>query len=93
VLIRVPITHSQQSTVKRPDGSRVVPISGTVRWQSCDDEVCHLPAAHRFDLEVPAVMSNMPELRPEPGSTRMNFGRHFSVMQHRHDQPHDDDLA
>ncbi len=87
VLIRVPITHNQRSTVKRDDGSRVVPISGTVRWQSCDDEACHLPASHRFELEVPAVMSNVPAFRPKEGSTHMDFGKHFSVMQHRHSQP------
>jgi hypothetical protein len=85
VLIGVPITHNQRSVVKRDDGSRVVPVSGTVRWQSCDDEVCHLPATHRFELEIPAVMSNVPEFRPKEDSTRMEFGAHFFVMQHRHD--------
>ncbi len=87
VLIRVAVTHNQRSTVERGDGSRVVPISGTVRWQACDDEVCHLPSTHRFELEVPGVMADRPEFRRSEGSTRMDFGTHFFVMQHRHDDP------
>jgi DsbC/DsbD-like thiol-disulfide interchange protein len=87
VLIRIPITHNQRSTVERDDGSRVVPISGTVRWQSCDDEICNLPATYRFELDVPAVGSNVPAVRPKEGSTRMDFRKHFSAMKHRHDEP------
>ncbi len=85
VSIRVPITHNQRSTVKREDGSRVVPISGTVRWQSCDDEVCHLPATHRFELEVPAVMSNVPAFRPDlvgqraTGATIRELAEQFGI--------------
>ncbi len=85
VFIRIPITHNQRSTIERGDGSEVLPISGTVRWQSCDDEVCHVPTTHRFEIEIPAVRSNPPAIRREEGSTRMDFKKHFSVMQHRHD--------
>jgi hypothetical protein len=92
VLIRVPITHNQRSTAKRDDGSRVVPVSGTVRWQSCDDDACSLPASHRFELELPAVLSNVPAFRPEEGSSRMDFGTHFFVMQHRHAPPDEESL-
>jgi len=85
ILIRIPITHNQRSTIELDDGSEVLQISGTVRWQSCNDEVCHVPVTHHFEIEIPAVRSNPPAIRQEEGSTRMDFKKHFSVMQHRHD--------
>jgi hypothetical protein len=79
VRVRIPVVYLS-SEFFDDGGVRNVTVSGTVRWQSCDDEVCHLPAAHRFEIEVPVGQVNMPEfVRPE-GSERMDFGKHFQRM-------------
>lgn len=61
VLVRVPFTQLSRSLTELDDGSLVQRIAGTVRWQSCDDEMCHLPRTERFSIDVPAS----PQLRAE----------------------------
>ena len=34
-----------------------VTVSGEVRWQSCDDEVCDIPTKQRFELTLPVAES------------------------------------
>lgn len=87
VVVRIPITHNQRSIEKLDDGSRVVRVSGTLRWQSCDDEVCHLPVAQPFELALPALRSNTPEFRRKEGSTRMDTPTHFAKMTERRKEP------
>ncbi len=83
VVVRIPVTHNQRSVEKLDDGSYVLRVAGTVRWQSCDDDVCHLPATHRFDLVVPALRSNVPEFDRKEGSTRMDTRAHLARMTER----------
>jgi hypothetical protein len=83
VMLRMPITHNQRSVEKGDDGTRGARISGTARWQSCDDEVCHLPGSHRFELEIPARGSNIPKFRRAQGLTRMDTAAHFRRMTER----------
>lgn len=61
VLIRVPITHMSRSLTRLDDGSRVQRVAGIVRWQSCDDDVCHLPRTERFTIDVPASPHDRPD--------------------------------
>lgn len=83
VTIRVPITHNGRSLQWRDDGSTFVTVAGTVRWQACDDDVCHLPQAHRFELELPARPINMFERERPEDSERMDFHKHFAKMSER----------
>lgn len=54
LLIRVPITQQSRSLIQLDSGSHIQRVSGTVRWQSCDDDSCHLPRTERFTIDVPA---------------------------------------
>ena len=83
VTIRVPITHNGRSLQWRDDGSTFIEVAGTVRWQACDDDVCHLPQTYRFELEVPARAVNMFERQRADGSERMDFKKHFARMTRR----------
>ncbi len=83
VVIRVPITHNGRSRERLEDGTHVIRIAGTVRWQACDDDVCHLPRSERFELTVPAAGVNSFERNREEGSTRMDFRKHFARMTER----------
>jgi hypothetical protein len=60
VLIRVPLTHLGRSLTRLDDGSFVQRVTGTVRWQSCDDDVCHLPRRERFIIDIPAARYDNP---------------------------------
>ena len=83
VVIQVPITHNQRSMEKLDDGSRAVRVAGTVRWQSCDDDVCHLPASQTFELLIPAVKTNSAKYRRDEGSTGMDAAKHLAKMTER----------
>lgn len=61
VVIRVPIAHLSRSLTELADGSIVQRVVGTVRWQSCDDEICNLPRTERFTIDVPAAPHDRPE--------------------------------
>jgi len=52
-VLRLPITVNQGSQ----PGAASITLSGEVRWQSCDDEVCDIPARQRFELELPLAES------------------------------------
>lgn len=65
VQIRVPITHLSNGLDKSDDGSLVLRVEGTVRWQACDDEACHLPRTERFSIEIPAVAHNAAGSNPD----------------------------
>lgn len=66
-------------------GDRVV--SGTARFQSCDDTACGLPQSVRFEVPIsvePAIIGDFggPGLR----SKRMHGGRHFRRLLARREQ-------
>lgn len=83
VVIRVPVTHNQRLLDTHDDGSLTVRVGGTIRWQSCDDDVCHLPATHRFALDVPAVRANLPELLGPDSPRRDAAIAHYRRMIER----------
>ena len=61
-------------------------IAGTVRWQSCDDEVCDLPGEYRFEIKVPVEAPVIPQIRvPDAERTiEPRAGEHFQRMVNRH---------
>ena len=61
VLVRIPITHMNRSRTELDDGSFVQRISGTVRWQACDDDMCFLPRTETFSIDVPAGVHSRPD--------------------------------
>ncbi len=61
VVIRIPVTQLSRSLTPLDDGSFVQRIGGTVRWQACDDDTCHLPRSDHFSIDVPAAPHHRPE--------------------------------
>lgn len=74
VTIRVPLAHLGRSLTQHDDGSSTLDLVGTVRWQSCDDNECHLPRTESFSLTVPAEGHN----RVTP-----DWAPHFQKMMSR----------
>ncbi len=84
VVVRVPVTHLSRSLTDHGDGTWTQRFDGTVRWQACDDQTCHLPRAERFSIEVPALPHRGPqhELANPDG---MDVRTHFNRMVERRD--------
>ncbi len=61
-----------------------ITISGEVRWQCCDDEVCDLPASQRFELTLPVSEPPTVALRSRKGAAlEPNAMAHFQRMSER----------
>lgn len=75
--LRLPLTVNSASR-------RDIVLSGEVRWQCCDDEVCDLPTSRRFELTVPVSEPPAPALQTEQGRTvEPNAMAHFRRMSER----------
>lgn len=64
VEIRLPLVYNAMPVGVDDAGRRAVPVSGTVRWQSCDDTTCHIPRTERFSVSVPVGNANIPTRTP-----------------------------
>jgi hypothetical protein len=86
LVLRLPVTINGMVTGEERNNEIV--IEGTVRWQSCDDEVCDLPGKHRFELTVPVEAPMIPQIRvPDDERTiEPRAGEHFQHMVNRHKQ-------
>ncbi len=77
--LRLPLT-----VCGKPKEGADLQITGEVRWQCCDDEVCDIPTSQRFDLQVPVddappvAMGNAVGAALEP-----NAMAHFQRMSER----------
>lgn len=80
VVIRVPMTHLSRSLTRTDGEGTVQRVAGTVRWQACDDHVCHLPASHRFELHIPATRHSRPG---RDNADEPNVAQHFARMTER----------
>ncbi len=89
VVVRVPITHNGSTRVRSEEGAQSLQVSGTIRWQACDDDVCHLPKSERFELTIPLQRANAQERHRKEGSTRMDFRLHFARMLERNKDGND----
>jgi DsbC/DsbD-like thiol-disulfide interchange protein len=56
-----------------------ITVSGEVRWQSCDDEVCDIPTSQRFELTLPVAESPPVALFGKKGAAL----KHFQKMSER----------
>ena len=80
--VRLPLTVN--GLVQGDDGSTSLTLSGTVRWQACDDEVCDIPVARSFQLTVPVTKSPPVALLAEEGmALEPNARAHFQRMTER----------
>ena len=67
-----------------PSDAAEITISGEVRWQCCDDEVCDLPTSQRFELTLPVSEPPAVALRSSRGATvEPNAMAHFQRMSER----------
>lgn len=84
VVIRMPISHNGRGLTQHDNGACSITVAGTVRFQSCDDELCHLPSEHRFELELPAHAGNDPDFARTDESKSMDLVHHFTTLAQRH---------
>ena len=75
--LRLPLTVNSASR-------RDIVLSGEVRWQCCDDEVCDPPTSQRFEFTMPVSQPPAPALQTEQGATvEPNARAHFRRMSER----------
>ena len=87
LLLPVTVNGSLVSTEEATDE---ITLSGTLRWQICDDEVCDVPQSRRFELKAPVTSTVTSELMGKPGERRiraMNGADHFKKMTSRRETP------
>tara|TARA_A100001037_G_scaffold166237_1_gene149533 strand:- start:157 stop:1020 length:864 start_codon:yes stop_codon:yes gene_type:complete len=78
--LRLPITVNGAEDAS----AEAIKLSGEVRWQSCDDEVCDIPASMRFELELPVAETPAFPLRSKKGAAlEPNAMAHFKRMSER----------
>ncbi len=77
--LRLPLTVNNASR-----GKEELTVSGTVLWQSCDDEVCDIPSSQRFELTVRLGKSPAVALGSKEGAAlEPNAMAHFQKMSER----------
>lgn len=78
--LRLPLTVN---SVSRREAAEVT-ISGELRWQCCDDQVCDVPTSRRFELTVPVSEPTAPALGNNRGAAiEPNAMAHFRRMSER----------
>ncbi len=80
VVLRLPVTQNSRNTTKTAEG-RFVTVSGTVRWQACNDVECFLPQSKEFSFTVEAAFPVLADMGPGEGRVpAMNGAQHFQKM-------------
>lgn len=79
--LRLPLTVN--GSVLAGDVPDRVHLTGTIRWQVCDDAVCDIPVSETFELEVPLTRSPPVALRGEGADKEPNAVAHFQRMTER----------
>lgn len=78
--LRLPLTVNNSGGRLGPE----ITISGEVRWQSCDDEVCDIPTSQRFELTLAVAEPPPPIMGNEEGAAlEPNALAHFKKMSQR----------
>ncbi|MBQ73521.1 MAG: hypothetical protein CMQ20_00695 [Gammaproteobacteria bacterium] len=78
--LRLPVTVSGGLG----SGATEIQVSGEVRWQACDDEVCDIPTSQRFELQLSVAASPPVALRGKQGEAlEPNAKDHFRKMSER----------
>jgi len=83
VELRLPVTVN--GAVTQGGRPNQIEISGTLRWQSCNDEVCDIPASQRFSLKVPVDPVALPQIMvpKDKVSAEPRAAEHFQQMINR----------
>jgi len=83
VLLAVPFTHSAPltSSTGATDERWSFTVSGVIRWQSCDDQACGLPASEGFSFQLSTAPLNRVSREQSPGG--MDVGTLFHAMTER----------
>ena len=84
VELRIPLTVN--GTLVDAHSQNKITLSGSIRWQICDDEVCDVPQHQRFEVTLPLQGAVISELMARPGHTNvknMNALKHFKKMSSR----------
>lgn len=86
VVLRLPVAQNARA-MEKVDGVRTVTVSGTVRWQACDENECGLPASQDFSFQVEAGFPVLSDMGPGEGRVpAMNGAAHFKKMIDRRKQ-------
>lgn len=73
-------------TVNRGAGTNTthISVSGEIRWQACDDQICDIPASQRFEMMLPVTESPAVALGSKRGAAlEPNAMAHFQRMSER----------
>jgi hypothetical protein len=61
-----------------------ISVSGEIRWQAFDDQMCDIPASQRFELKLPVTESPAVALGSKRGAAlEPNAMAHFQRMSER----------
>lgn len=85
VEVRLPIAVNADLGVAVTEVCNIT-LSGELRWQTCDDQVCDLPRREKFSVTVPVAAAVVSELGvPADGELvqSMNGMKHFERMAQR----------
>jgi hypothetical protein len=83
VQLRLPITVN--GLAMTDDAHPTVKLSGVLKWQTCDDDVCDIPVSERFELSIPVEGPMAPSFmgKSDQDSPEPNAGQHFKRMIER----------
>lgn len=59
VRVRIPLVYNGGRIEPDAHGVRTVEITGTLRWQSCDEHTCHIPRTEAFTLSLNVEAANI----------------------------------
>ena len=85
VELRLPIALNGDAA-KPTAESHELTLSGELRWQTCDDQVCDIPRRETFTITIPTIGSVPSELGASVDGDRvraMNGMKHFERMSQR----------
>jgi hypothetical protein len=83
VVLRLPVTQNARA-MEKVEGTRMVTVSGKVRWQSCDDNECGLAQSQSFSFQVEAGFPVLGDMGPGVGRVpAMNGAEHMQRMIER----------
>ena len=78
--LRLPLTVNNDLGAS----STEITVSGEVRWQCCDDEICDIPTSQRFELRLPVAEAPPVALWGKRGAAlEPNATAHFKRMSER----------
>jgi hypothetical protein len=82
--LRLPLTVNGGVADSSAGGVDEIVVSGEIRWQSCDDQVCDIPVRRRFECRLPVSAPPAVALGDKRGAElEPNAMAHFQKMTQR----------